>query len=284
MTTSVAQSLVDQLNGLSDPMPWHVGWYFKDLRSGFSANRNGDVVVPSASTRKVAILMTALKQVHEGKLRLDQPLVMQAKYQNNTSGTFQHLAPGFTITLKDALTMMIIVSDNTCTGTVSDLVGLDNVQALCNSLGMRGTFHRLGIPLETTNRSPSVDTVNATTPNDQGLLLEQIVNATTDAAEAAKLGSTPELCRVGIEIMSWQKFRNRIPYLLPENTKVASKTGSVAGQYHDVGIVFDGEEPLYILCAYNAGVPAEVQGSNGNAAASMLMAQMSRACWDAMAG
>jgi beta-lactamase class A len=82
--------------------------------------------------------------------------------------------------------------------------------------------------------------------------------------------------------MSWQKFRNRIAYLLPENTKVASKTGSVAGQYHDVGIVFDGEKARYIVCLYNSGVPAEVGNSNGNAAASMLMASMSRACWDAL--
>jgi beta-lactamase class A len=284
MTTSVGQPLVERLNELSDPVPWHVGWYFKDLRSGFSADRNGDVVVPSASTRKVAILMTALKQVHEGKLRLDQPLEMLAKYQNNTSGTFQHLAPGFTITLKDALTMMIIVSDNTCTGTVSDLVGLDNVQALCGSLGMKGTFHRLGIPAETTNRSPAVETVNATTPSDQGLLLELVVNGCSDAAIAAQLGSTPELCRLAVEIMSWQKLRYRIPFLLPEGTKVASKTGSVAGQYHDVGIVFAAEAPLYILCVYNSGVPAELPGSNGNAAASTLMAQISRECWDALTG
>ncbi|MGE0059407.1 MAG: serine hydrolase [Dehalococcoidia bacterium] len=284
MTTSVAQSLADKLNELSDPKPWHVGWYFKDLTSGASANRNGDVVVPSASTRKVAILMTALKQVHEGTLRLDQPLEMLAKYQNNTSGTFQHLAPGFTITLKDALTMMIIVSDNTCTGTVSDIVGLDNVQALCNSIGMKGTFHRLGIPQETTDRSPPVETVNATTPNDQGLLLELIVRGMTDAAAAAQLGSTPELCQVAVEIMSWQKLRYRIPFLLPEGTKVASKTGSVTGQYHDVGIVFDGEKPLYILCAYNSGVPAEFEGMNGNAAASMMMARMSRAIWDGLKG
>jgi beta-lactamase class A len=284
MTTSVGQSLIERLNELSGSVPWHVGWYFKDLRSGFSANRNGDVVVPSASTRKVAILMTALKQVHEGKLRLDQPLEMLARYQNNTSGTFQHLAPGFTITLKDALTMMIIVSDNTCTGTVSDLVGLDNVQALCNSLGMTGTFHRLGIPAETTNRSPSVETVNATTPSDQGHLLELIVDGCSDSAIAAQLGSTPELCQVAVEITSWQKHRFRIPFLLPEGTKVASKTGSVPGQYHDIAIVFAGEAPLYILCIYNSGVPAEVPGSNGNAAASMLMAQMSRTCWDALTG
>ena len=64
--------------------------------------------------------------VHEGKLSLDQPVTIQAKYQNNDSGCFQHLRPGFTFQLRDVLVMMIIVSDNTCTGTVVDIVGLEH--------------------------------------------------------------------------------------------------------------------------------------------------------------
>ena len=85
----------------------------KTCDTGETADRHGHVVVPSASTRKIAIMMTALKAVHEGRLTLDQPVTIQAKYQNNDSGCFQHLRPGFTIQLFDALVMMIIVSDNT---------------------------------------------------------------------------------------------------------------------------------------------------------------------------
>ena len=117
--------LVTDLNKLCDELPFHTGWYLTDLRTGDTAHRNGHVVVPSASTRKIAIMMTALKAVHEGKLALDQPVTIQAKYQDNDSGCFQHLQPGFTIQLRDVLVMMIIVSDNTCTGTVVDMVGLD---------------------------------------------------------------------------------------------------------------------------------------------------------------
>ena len=75
-------------------------------------------------------MMTVLKAVHEDKLALDQPVTIQAKYQNNDSGCFQHLQPGFTLQLRDVLVMMIIVSDNTCTGTVVDMVGLDAINAL----------------------------------------------------------------------------------------------------------------------------------------------------------
>ena len=116
------QALVKQLNQLCDAQPFHTGWYLKDLRTGDTAQRHGDVAVPSASTRKIAIMMAALKAVNDGKLTLDQPVTIDAKYQDNNSGTFQHLQPGFTIQFRDALVMMIIVSDNTCTGTVVDMV------------------------------------------------------------------------------------------------------------------------------------------------------------------
>ena len=190
-------TLVSDLNKLCDEHPFHTGWYLKDLRTGETADRHGHVVVPSASTRKIAIMMTALKAVHEGRLTLDQPVTIQAKYQNNDSGCFQHLRPGFTIQLFDALVMMIIVSDNTCTGTVADMVGLDQVNALCQSIGMRGTMHRHGMPPHGLGRDHPLEAVNVTTPADVGLLLELILQGTQDPAVAARLGCTPESVSTG---------------------------------------------------------------------------------------
>src|ERR671927_93889 len=112
------------------------------MKSGATANRAGDVPVPSASTRKISIMMAALAAVHAGKLALDQKMTIEARYQDNDSGTFQHLTPGFWITFRDALVMMIIVSDNTCTGMVVDAVGLDTIQRYCESIGLTGTRHR----------------------------------------------------------------------------------------------------------------------------------------------
>ena len=64
--------------------------------------------------------------------------------------------------------MMIIVSDNTCTGTVVDMVGLEAINALSQSVGMRGTTHRYGIPpAGMAGYRPAPET-NATTPADVG--------------------------------------------------------------------------------------------------------------------
>jgi beta-lactamase class A len=278
------RDLVTRMNALCDALPFQTSWYLKDLATGETANRLGDTPVPSASTRKISIMMAALKAVHDGKLALDQKVTIDAKYQDNDSGTFQHLTPGFWITFRDALVMMIIVSDNTCTGTVVDLVGLGEIQRFCESIGMTRTVHRFGIPPRL-GPDHSLAQVTTTTPNDQGLLLEMILRGASDKAAAARLGSTPELCRLGLDILSWQKLKTRLPSLLPLGTKVAHKTGTGSRGFMDAGIVFKDERPLFILTAYTEHVPAALpDGTPGFAAAYQVIGKMARLSWDALGG
>ena len=277
-------NLVNRLNELCDEQPFHTGWFLKDLRTGQTSSRLGDVVVPSASTRKIAILMAALKAVNEGRLALDQPVTIDAKYQNNNSGTFQHLRPGFTITFEDALVMMIIVSDNTCTGQVADLVGLDQVQALSDAVGMVGTTHRLGIPLNGLSRDHPLDVVNTTTPNDVGLLLDLILQGSTEAGTASRLGCTPALCQLALDILSKQRLRNRLPAFLPEGTRVANKTGTGLRNNNDAGIVYQGDAPIFILSVYCDGFPEDFPDMPGYARAGLLIGRLGRICWDVLTG
>ena len=274
--------LTKRMNALCDALPFQTNWYLKDLTTGAAANRLGDTPVPSASTRKISIMMAALKAVHDGKLSLDQKVTIQAKYQDNDSGTFQHLTPGFWITFRDALVMMIIVSDNTCTGTVVDMVGLDAIQRYCDAVGMTRTVHRFGIPPKL-GPDHTLDQVTTTTPNDQGLLLEAMLRGAEDTAAAAKLGVTPELCRLGLDILSWQKLKTRIPSQLPLGTKVAHKTGTGSRGYMDAGIVYRDGKPLYIITMYTEHVPAELpDGTPGFTAAYQLMGKLARLAWDAI--
>jgi len=278
------RDLVKSLNELCDDAEFEVSWHLKDLATGATANRRGDVAVPSASTRKISIMMAALAAVHAGKLSLDQKVTIDTRFQDNDSGTFQHLTPGFWITLRDAMVMMIIVSDNTCTGHVVDLVGLSNVQRYTEAVGLTGTVHRYGIPPKT-GPDNALDRVTTTTANDQGLLLELILKGTSDPAVAARLEGTPALCRLGLDILSWQKLKTRLPALLPLGTKVAHKTGTGHRCYNDAGIIFKGERPLCVLTAYTVGVPdAVADGTPGFAAAYRLIGRMARLSYDELGG
>jgi beta-lactamase class A len=274
------RDLAQRLNDLCDARPFQTSWYLKDLTTGATSDRRGDVPVPSASTRKISIMMAALAAVHAGKLSLDQKVTVEAKYQDNDSGTFQHLTPGFWITFRDALVMMIIVSDNTSTGMVVDQVGLEAIQRYCESLGMKSTIHRFGIPPRL-GPEHTLDQVTSTTPNDQGLLLELILRGASDAAVAARLGCTMELVQLGLDILTWQKLKTRLPSLLPVGTKIAHKTGTGARGYMDAGIIWKNDRPQCILTAYTDHVPAALpDGTPGFAAAAQLIGRMARLCYD----
>ena len=67
------QELIARMNAVCDAQPFTTSWYVKDLVTGQEADRDGDMVLPSASTRKTSILMHALSRVHEGVLKLDEP-------------------------------------------------------------------------------------------------------------------------------------------------------------------------------------------------------------------
>jgi beta-lactamase class A len=276
------KELAGRLHALCDALPFRTSWYLKDLATGEQADREGDVPVPSASTRKISIMMAALRAVHDGKLALHQPVVIDARFQDNDSGTFQHLTPGFSITLRDALVMMIIVSDNTCTGHVVDLVGLGEIQRYCEAVGLARTVHRFGIPPRL-GPDHALDQVTTTTPSDQGRLLEMILRGAQDPSAAERLGVTPALCQLALDILSWQKLKTRLPSQLPLGTKVAHKTGTGSRGYMDAGIVYRGDRPRFILTVYTDHVPAVLpDGTPGFAAAAALIGRMARVCWDAL--
>lgn len=284
------QELAQKLNDLCDAQPFTTTWYVKDLRTGQEADRGGDEIMNSASTRKISIMMAALKAVNEGRLSLDDPFVIEEKYQqaalNQTGGCFQHMRPGFTVQLYDAIVMMIIVSDNTCTGKIVDLLGLDEINEFCRSIGMRGTTHRFNVPV-LHNRTPAneipVDATNTTTAADVGGLLDLIIRGTNDEEAASTLGCTPELCQIAVKIMSQQRMTAKIPALLPSQASVAHKTGTGQTMANDAGIVFENGEPRFVLAVYVDGAPREKRdGPSGQTAAKRHVATLSRACWDAL--
>jgi beta-lactamase class A len=277
------QDAIAKMNALCDGEPYVSGWYLKDLKTGATADRNGDMVFPSASTRKISILMAALAAVHAGTLSLNDPFVIEKQYQDNNSGVFQFLSTGITISFRDALTMMIIVSDNACTGKIVDMLGLDAINAYTRRVGMTKSTHRFNIPPKT-GRDHALDEANTTTPADVGRLLELILQGTTDESVAARLGVTTDLCKLAIDILLMQRLTARLPNQLPTEARVAHKTGTgVLGRNNnDAGIVFQGETPLFILTVYTEHLPVNMpHGTSGYLYAGAMIAKMAKVCYDA---
>jgi beta-lactamase class A len=278
--------LAARLATICREQPFTTRWYVKDVATGRVAHHEGDVPAPSASTRKTSILMAALAAVHAERLRLDEPVVIEARLQKDVaSGTYRYMTPGCIIPFRDALVNMIITSDNVCTQAVLERLGADTMTGYCHGIGMVGTHHRGLIPPLGIAWDHPPDAVATTTQADQVLLLDLILRGTENEAVADRLGSSMELCRLAIDILSWQILRNLIPSLLPYGTKVAHKTGRGRRGRMDAGIVFDGGRPLFILAAATDKVPETMpDGLPGDAASFATIGRIARACWDELRG
>src|SRR5205085_11167465 len=129
-------------------------------------------VFPQASTIKVAVLAELYHQAQTGKLKLTDLYTVQASDLVADSNVMGGLTPGVTrITLRDLATIMIAVSDNSAANVLIDRVGMENVNAFLNSLGLTHTrLRRKMMDL----KAASEGRENVATPREMMTLLETL--------------------------------------------------------------------------------------------------------------
>jgi beta-lactamase class A len=130
---SQLQSIVAQHHG-------KVALFAENLQTHETVAISPDEPVQTASVIKLAILYEALEQVRAGKTHLDDKLTLKAADQVEGSGVLLFFDTPLPLTLKDALTLMIVMSDNTATNLVIDHLGLANIDARIAALGLKDTY------------------------------------------------------------------------------------------------------------------------------------------------
>ncbi|OWV65246.1 serine hydrolase [Rhizobium sp. R339] len=271
-----------RLNAICDAQPFVTRFMARNLLTGETIGRGADEETPSASTRKTSIMMAALKAVEDGRLDLDEQIVYEKRLAEEVaSGIFRYMTPGIVISLRDAITGMMVLSDNVCTKMVFERLTLEEVDSYCKALGMSGTHHRFLIPPLALSPDHALGAVTTTTAADQVLLLQTILDAQTSEDAAARLGCSQALCAFALQTLKNQVLRYGIPSRLPFETIVASKGGRGKRGRMDTGIVFRDGAPFYILAAYTDQVPQVMEdGTPGYTIALETIGSLARACWE----
>jgi beta-lactamase class A len=88
---------------------------------------------------------------------------------------------------------------------------------------------------------------------------------------------SPQACEGMRKILLAQEFRNKIPARLPEDVKVAHKTGSITRINHDCAIVYLPDGRSYSLTILTRGIDDHDRSA-------ALAADLSRIVYDAMTG
>ena len=197
-----------------------------NLADGRYAALNEQQVYYAASLFKLGLLLEVYRQRDAGEVDLAQILTLTAEHANHDFGTLEllDLQAGDTLTLLDAITAMIVVSDTPTAILVQDVVGTARVDVTLRSLGIEQTsFNVSGLPA---------------VARDIAVLLEAIA-----AGEGVSEASRHDM----LSVLLQERIRQGIPMALPVGTAVAHKTGNWTNATHSVAIVWGPAGPYVIV-------------------------------------
>src|ERR1700722_17154316 len=112
---SASPSLEAQVRAIAAEHHGDVALFAENLKTHETAAISPDTPVQTASVIKLTILYEALEQVRSGKAHLDDKIMLTKADQVPGSGVLLFFDVPLQLTLKDALTMMVVIRDKTPT-------------------------------------------------------------------------------------------------------------------------------------------------------------------------
>ena len=217
-----------------------INFYDLNKNNGFSVN--GDKKVLSASMIKLLILAELMKKIFENKFSVSDTVMMANFMKIGGDGVLKEVNTGHHFTLKELVTLMIIVSDNQATNILIDFLGMENINQLGKELDLKETF--LGRKMmDAEARKKGYD--NYTCADDISLLLKLIYQEKLINKEASQLM---------LDILLRQQQGERLQRYLPSDIKIAHKCGDLDNLENDGGIIWLGDR-AYILVVLTNGMP-----------------------------
>ena len=247
-------------------VPAVTGMAAKHLETGQELGHRAGEIFFTASTFKVPILVELYRQVDQGNVDPAARLELTDEVRSPGGGTLKELDSGLRLTIHDLAMLMIIVSDNTATDMLYNLVGRDNLNDTMRKLGL----HKTSLPMTCKQLLYSMYGVETgdifegtrlvgdalahgrTVPGSDGLSEERSdVSSPSDMVRLLEMLYRGELLSesstaAAMDILERQQAATIIPYGLPPGTRTAHKTGGVTSVRCDVGIVFAPSGPYVI--------------------------------------
>jgi beta-lactamase class A len=238
-------SLDDQVKPLVSTFKGKVSLFAKNLDTGETYALNADERVRTASTIKIAVMIEAFSRVAEGKLKWTDELILTKEKKVGGSGILNELSDNLRLTLRDAVNVMMLLSDNTATNLTLDVLTTDAVNARMESLGfknikiMRKVFAG-GESAAGKDPENKKYGLGMATPREMVLVMEKL-----ERGEIISPAASKEM----IDLMKREQGRNAIGRSLWE-VPMASKYGALDRLRSSVAILYTkrGKIAMAISC------------------------------------
>ncbi len=241
-------------------------YLFIDIDSGEYSELRADVVLPAASTIKLPILIALFQDVDARTVQLTEKLTLDKQSIVGGAGDLQALPPGTQVSILDAATKMMTISDNTATNLLIERLG--------GATALNRRFRNWGLNTTAINRPlPDLEGKNVTTARE----LTRLMLAITDRRRLPDRGDNQivsDASRSQIwEIMSNTRRNTMLPKGLGAGAKIAHKTGDIGSIIADVGTIELPTGKKYLATAI-------VKRPYNDPAGPELIRQMSKVAYD----
>ncbi len=250
---------------------------FRDLASGQTLDLGADVDFHAASTMKIPVMLEVLSAVENGRLSLDQPILLVNRFHSIVDGSPYSLDAGddsdstlyarigSRVPVRELMERMIVRSSNLATNVLIALVGAEQATVRSRALGASRIRVLRGVE---DDKAFAAGLINTTTSADLAVLLERIERRQALGANAATTMK---------DILLRQEHNGEIPAGLPPGTPVAHKTGSITATLHDAAIVYPPGRAPFVLVVLTRGI-------RDDGVARALIADLARLVWTHVTG
>ena len=226
---------------------------FKNLNDGKEILINENEIFHAASTMKTPVMIEFYKQLHQGKLSLEDTLQIKNEFKSIVDGTIYKLSEfddsdkntynklGQYYSINNLIYEMITISSNFATNILIEYIGANNVTKSMKEIGALNINVLRGVE---DIKAFELGLNNTTSAKDLLIIYEKLAKGKIINNESSA---------IMIEILKDQKYDDIIPKYLPKNIEIANKTGMITGVHHDSGIVFlkDGKKYVIVLLSKN---------------------------------
>ncbi len=263
MSAQTSKDIVSLKTKIESMIAHHQGTFavvYKDLQTNTAMFINEREIFHAASTMKTPVMIEVFKQANENKLSLDDSILVTNSFKSiidssqfslsltddSDDGLYSRL--GKKETIDDLVFKMITVSSNLATNLLIGIVEPDNIMKTMKSMNVNEIKVLRGVE---DTKAFQTGRNNTTTAMDLALIFESL---------AKKTVVSPLASEKMLKILLAQKFRDMIPAKLPDNVKVAHKTGSITNVQHDSGIVYLPDGRAYVLVIMSKNLSSNNDG------------------------
>jgi beta-lactamase class A len=247
--------LDQQLQAIAAAHHGKVAVYAHNLKTGETAALQPDEPVKTASVIKMGILLDAAEQIRAGKASLEEKLVLTHENQVEGSGVLGQLTAPLTLTLRDTLHLMVVLSDNTATNLAIDTLGLDHINATLKAAGLKQTVLYKKVYKPALGPMPADQPrfgLGKTTAREMASIMERLAECRLSLDGSGPLAGDGQLCGALLHMLRNQQDRNSLPRYLEaldmseHGSAIANKTGALDQVRNDVALFATKNGPVVI--------------------------------------